>query len=638
MFGLRWRLPEVGVQRAGWPTPFLVYNFLAICLLFQVFLVSQLSLLYYVLKVLFFVEMAALFHAFLKASKQKKFLLLAFVLIVAIRIPFYLQGNGLIFHSDNALEALQPLEIQDSHRAPFFLLNSSSHNGSLKYLFVAFIWDVLGKSYTTFVLFQLLIFLVFIYLFYEIFCRFIAESVIQVLILAHFAFIEVIFDYSLFLRAAPYLEMLTVFLLGIYLFDFSFEDKRKLFLSFYFLIFSSYLHPLVVFLIVPFAVVTIVLSLPAKKFSITLLALLAGGGLAMYHLVYYKLFWPPPPPSGEWYRIAFFSPAQFSFSQVGVYIKNLGRDLWVCFHNLFDYEFIYSLDFFQATGRMTLLLKILNRLAIFGSLGVSLGGLSLSLNNIFKKFRVSQPFSPEVAPTAKSSRLSRLFRSVEGLPWPYLFVPLAFAVFVSKAFILSPRPYYEPRHNIDLALWVGVCFALCFAALFERRRSWQRRRWLRGLTVVFLLTLAAPHYIYYLKIAVFKKESYAQIIPVLRENKVRYLATDFSLAYPIYFLTDRRVKVTDSFGPVSVPFFYYWMRAEVDKVPWEKKAYLFFSDRYFRRSWHIEATIARRRKLINRLKSANIDYRVIHLPYYTIVIPRTAVNPRIFQSKEEGEV
>ncbi len=611
-----------------WPPPFVVYNFLVICLVFQVFLVNQLPFLYYFLEGLFFLEMAALFYAFIRVSRRNKVFLLAFALIIAVRIPFYLQGDGLIFHSDNALEALQPLEIQDSHRAPFFLLNSSGHNGTLKYLFVAFIWDVLGKSYTTFVLFQLLIFLVFIYLFYEIFRRFAAESVVRVLLFAHFAFIEVIFDYSLFLRAAPYLEMLTVFLLGIYLLDFSFEDKRKLFLGFYFLIFSAYLHPLVVFLIVPFGVVTILLSLPARKFGVNLLALLAGGALATYHLIYYKFFWPPPPPSGEWYRIVFFSPAQFSFGQIPVYLKNLGRDLWVSFHNLFDYEFLYSLDFFQARGWKTLLLKILNRLAIFGSLAVGLVGLGVSLRNIIKRLRASQPVAAATDSAGKLTNPRGVFSRIEGLPWVYLFVPLAFAVFVFKAFILSPRPYYEPRHNIDMALWIGVCFVLCFGALFERFKSLRRSKWFHSLMVVLLLALSAPHYIYYLKIAIFKKESYAQIIPVLRENRVRYLATDFSLAYPVYFLTDRRVKVTDSFGPVSVPFFYYWLREEVDKIPWEKKAYLFFGDRYFRRSWHIKATTERKRQLINRLNSASIDYQVINFPFYTIVIPQTAVNPK----------
>lgn len=591
----------------------LLINFFAITTIFQIHLVTQLAFLYPVLKILFYLEMLALFFSAIITSWQNKVFFLAFLLIIAIRIPFYLQGDGLIFHSDNALEALQPLEIQDNHRAPFFLLNSSGHNGTLKYLFVAFIWDLLGKSYTTFVLFQLLIFLVFIYLFTKIFERYVDERIVHVFLLAHFAFIEVIFDYSLFLRAAPYLEMLTVFLLGIYLFDFSFQNKTRLFLAFYFLIFSSYLHPLVIFLIVPFALVSIIYSLVEKKFRVNLRALLAGGLLATYHLIYYKFFWPPPPPSGAWYQIVFFSPSQFAFNQIPLYIKNLLRDLWISFHNLFDYEFLYSLYFFQDTGLWVNVLKILNRMAIFLSLAVCLGGIILSLIHLIRSFH-----------SFPEKRWSFSLQSLRHLPWPYAFYLLTFLVFVFKAFILSPRPYYEPRHNIDLALWIGIGFVLLFGSF----AIWHRSRLLRLATAIFLLFLTAPHYIYYLKVAIFKKESYNQIIPVLRENKVRYLATDFSLAYPIYFLTNRKVKVTDSLGPVSISFFYYWLREEMEKVPWQQKAYLFFGDRYRRRPWHVEATVQLRRRLIERLKKENIRYRVFNLPYYTIIIPETAVNLR----------
>lgn len=565
--------------------------------------------------------MLTLFAAFIKIIKKDKIFPLALLLILAIRIPFYLQGNGLIFHSDNALEALQPLEIQDSRRAPFFLLNSSGHNGTLKYLLVAFIWDILGKSYTTFVLFQLLIFFVFIYLFYEIFRRFVSERIIQILLLAHFAFIEVIFDYSLFLRAAPYLEMLTLFLLGVYLFDFSFQDRKKLFLAFYFLLFSSYLHPLVIFLIVPFTLVSFILAVLEKRFKINLVALLSGGSLATYHLLYYKLFWPPPPPSGEWYRIVFFSPSDFSFKHVPLYIKNVVRDLWTSFHHLFDFEFLYSLQFFQASGWTAVFLKIVNRLAIFLSLIACLASLIFSFKKVIDYVRFLRRAGSKNQPELGLSGTGKI-------PWVYLFILLAFLIFIFKEFILMPRPFYEPRHNIDLALWIGVCFVFFFSLLFQRKRSWVQSggRWI--LIVIFLLLLAGPHYIFYLKVAIFKKESYAQIIPILRQNRIRYLATDFSLAYPIYFLTNRKVKVTDSFGPVTVPFFYYWLREEVDKVPWQKKAYLLFGDRYWRRSWHIEATFNLKQRLIERLKKENIPYRVINLPYYTFIIPKTAIAPR----------
>jgi len=98
----------------------LLINFFAITAIFQIYLITQFAFLYPLLKVLFYLEMLGLLFAAIITSWKKKAFFFALLLIIAIRIPFYLQGDGLIFHSDNALEALQPLEIQDTHRAPFF--------------------------------------------------------------------------------------------------------------------------------------------------------------------------------------------------------------------------------------------------------------------------------------------------------------------------------------------------------------------------------------------------------------------------------------------------------------------------------------------------------------------------------------
>ncbi len=636
---LKPRWPKPVWLKLVWPKPELVRrylpsltvgNFFLICLLFQIYLISQLPSLYPLLKSLFFLEMLFLIVSAGLTFSRNRALLLAFLLIIALRIPFYLKGDGLIFHSDNALEALQPLEIQDSHRAPFFLLNSSGHNGTLKYLFVAFIWDIFGKSYITFVLFQLLIFLVFVYLFYEIFRRFIDEKIVRLFLFVHFAFIEVFFDYSLFLRAAPYLEMLTLFLLGLYLFDFSFADKKKLILAIYFLIFSSYLHPLIIFLIVPFIVTSFLYAVAAKQFIIYFFNLIGGTLLATYHLIYYKFFWPPPPPSGDWYRIIFISPSQLAFSRIPHYLKNLIRDLWICFHNLFDYEFLYSLDFFQDSGPGVTLLKVLSRTALFLSLGVCLAALGLSLIHLGRYLKRYLSYNLSRSDhSLKNIFFKNLFLQLPLLAWPYPFIFLAFLVFVGKAFILSPKPFYEPRHNIDLALWIGIGFVFFLGSL----EPWKKWRLLRVLSALFLLVLACPHAFYFLKIAEFKKRSYRQIVQVLRENQVHYLATDFSLAYPIYFITDRQIKVTDSIGPVSVPFFYYWLREEMEAVPWERKAYLFFGDRFRRRPWHVKMTNEIRQRIIRQLRRENIKFRSFDLGYYVIIIPEKAVNPPAFERK-----
>ena len=581
---------------------FLIWNFLLICLLFQVFLITKATFLYPVLKVLFVLEVLGLIAAFVRASLKEKAVLLALVLIIGIRIPFYAQGDGLLLHSDNALDALQAFETQHSHTAPFFLLDSSSHNGTLKYLFVACVWDFFGTSYLGFVLVQLGIFLVFIFLLYEIFRRLLDEKVVLLFLFVHFAFIEVIFDYSLFLRAAPYLEMLTVFLLGVSLFDFSFTDKLRLVQAWFFVLFSSYLHPLVVFLIIPFGLTAVLISLRKKKLWPALATLLAGGVLGAYHLVYYRLAGPTPPPSGEWYRIIFFSPSQFSLAKVPEYLQALGRDLWTAFHNLFDFEFLYSLQFFEATGPAARLLRAMNRSIIFLSAAVALVAVVVSCRKLWLWLK----------------------KKSDAEIWPSLFYVLTFLVLVGKAFALSPRPFAEPRHNMDMALWVAIGYLIVFSAFLPLRKVLSVR--FVALALLFF-ALTVPHYVYYLKIAQFKKESYQEIIPLLTAKRVRYLATDFSLAYPVYFLTHQKIEVSDSLGPVTVSFFYPWLRERVDKVPWQEKAYLFFGDAYYRgnqRAWHREMTHNVRQRILQRLQKEDVPYTVHKLANYTIIIPKPA--------------
>jgi len=593
--------PLIKLRRKSFPVgEFLLFNFLLICFLFQIFLITKLTFLYPVLKFLFVLECLGLVVAFIQISMKQKIMLLALFLIIAIRIPFYAKGDGLIFHSDNALEALQALETHNHKTAPFFLLNSSSHNGTLKYLFVAFIWDFFGTSYVSFVLFQLLIFLVFIFIMSQLFKRFLDEKVVLLFLLVHFAFIEVIFDYSLFLRAAPYLEMLTVFLLGVYLFDFTLTNRIRLFQATFFLLFSAYLHSLIIFLLVPFGLTVILLSFSRKMPWINLIFLSAGGLAGSYHLIYYKLYGPIPPPSGQWwYRIVFFSPSQFCFGDIPHYFQALARDLWTAFHNLFDFEFLYSLEFFKDMSFKARLLRVMNRSIVYLSAAVVLFALVLSFKKLFP--RIKEKFNER--------------------NWPYLFYILTLITLVSKAFLLSPRPHYEPRHNIDMAFWVVMGYLLASSALVPPRKLFSFRF---IVLLIFFFAMSIPHYTYYLKIAQFKKESYQEIIPLLKSKGVRYLATDFSIAYPIYFLTNQRVEVTDSLGPVTASFFYPWLKEKVDKISWKKKAYLFFGDNYYRRSWHKAWTHDIQKRILTHLKNENVPYTIHRLSYYTVIIPKPA--------------
>jgi hypothetical protein len=118
----------------------LVADLFLLAFIFQVFLITRFVFLYVVLKGLFVCLLLLLALAVVHLARKDKLFLLCLIFILVIRIPYYVHPNSLLFMSDNALEALQTLEIKDAKAAPFFLLDSSSHNGTLKYLCIASIW------------------------------------------------------------------------------------------------------------------------------------------------------------------------------------------------------------------------------------------------------------------------------------------------------------------------------------------------------------------------------------------------------------------------------------------------------------------------------------------------------------------
>jgi hypothetical protein len=553
------------------------------------------------LKVLFIIEILLLISGLFRQTKKQMFIIVCVAFVVLIRIPFYSHSEGMVLSSDNAQEALQSFEIRDSKTAPFFLLDSSGHNGTLKYLCVAFIYDVIGTThhYLYFVLFQLAIFLGFLFLIYEIFQSFIDRNLLTVFILANFAFIEVIFDYSLFLRGGPYMEMLFFVFLGIYLFDFSLRDKTSIFLSSYFFLFSVYIHPLAAFFVVAFFFVAFIHTMKQRQFFSNA-ALILGGALAgSYHLFYYQLFYPKPLSKGGWYRTEFLSLSDISLSRLPKMLGQLFTDFKTVFENILSFEFNYGTFFFREGKQIESLLIFLNRTTVYLSFGVLVLGLFFAVKTL----------------------IDHRGKDKKEPVWVYLFFLFLLGIILGRLLLLSPKPFYEPRHNIDLAVCVFMSYLFVFSRMYKIKKLLSFKS-----LVLFLLLMAFtfPHAHYFLKAVKFKEASHKEILSVLESNGVKYLTTDWVIAYSIYLLSERRIKVSDSLGPVSIPFFYPELRAQVDRVPASHKAYLFFSDKYPHTEDHKKITRFKRTSILDRLNRQNIPRRVIKLEYYTIIIPEPA--------------
>jgi len=576
-----------------------IYNLFAICLFFQIYVMTQFIPLYSIIKVLFIIELILLFTGLVQSTKKQAFIILCIAFVVLIRLPFYCHSEGMVLSSDNSLEALQSHEIRDSKTVPFFLLDSSGHNGTLKYLCVAYLWDFFGSRYLYFVLFQLLIFLGFLFLLYETFKPIIDRKILMVFVLANFAFIEVIFDYSLFLRAGPYMEMLFFFFLGVYLFDFSFKDKASLFFSRYFLLYSVYIHPMALFFVVAFFLCVFIYAILSRHFFSDLVLLLSAALAGSFHLIYYQLFYPKPLSKGGWYRKEFLSLSDLSLNKIPRMLGNVLTDFKTVFENIFSFEFNYGIFFFREEQRTESFLIFLNRALVYLSFCVLLFALFLAVRELL-------PFKK---------------KEIKGLDWSYIFFLLLFGIIMGRLFILSPKPFHEPRHNIDLAICVMMSYLFVFSRVYKIKKFVSFKSLLLFL---LLLAFSLPHYHYFLKTVKFKETSHREILSVLDRNGVRYLTTDWVIAYSIYLLSDRRIKVSDSLGPVTIPFFYPKLKAYVDKVPETHKAYLFFSDNYAREESHKKITRFKKTRTLDHLNRLNIERSVIKLEFYTIIIPEPA--------------
>jgi len=587
---LKWKIPPL---KKFLSLRFIALHLYLIVFLFQVALLSRAPFLYLVGKIVFIALVVLLFVGLAARLRREKILILALGLIVLLRLPFYLHHNGLMTTSDNAIDALQAVEMQDTHVPPFFLLEDVKHIGTIKYQWVAFLNDILGTSYLNYVLVQLGVFIAFLFAVFEFLKPCAGRTVLLFFLILNFAFIETLFDTSLSLRGGPYLEMVLFFVFGAILFDFTFENKTRIFLSYAFVFFSIYIHPLCSLFAGSFLLCTLVYALRERKIIRTAGLAAAGIAAGLFHWFYYLLFFPAKPvSSGSWEKIGLIPLSEIS----PAYFIQFLRNLWQTFRNIFSFEFSYLRTIMPAgTGRAVL--RILNEAVIYLSLTVLAAGAVII---VLKMIRL----------------LSKKDELRIG-DWIYIFLFFLLGAGLVEVFVFYP-PHQEPRHNLDLMFLVMASYLLVWSRLFE---AVPLKSWKTIAAAVLFLAMTAPHALYFFKNATSKEASYRELMAALNQNKVRVLTADFNIAYSVYYLSRRKILVSDSLGPFSVPDFYPELRARVDKVPAEKKAYVFYSEAYPLRPWFQQASIVVKMRLLERFWKDGILYKTIKLKDFIVFIP-----------------
>jgi hypothetical protein len=561
--------------------------------LFQIFLLTKWSFLYFVLRVVFFLGLAAGLALLVHRLRKEKALGLVLLLVVLVRVPFYFHPGGMVTTSDNALDALAAAEIRDDRAAPFFLLGDLKHIGTIKQLWVAFLWDVAGRNaYLFYLLVQLVIFLGFL-----LACdAFLANSVprrARLLLLAlNFAFIEVVFDYSLSIRGAPYLEMAAFFLFGAALFDPAFEDPIRLGLSYFFIAFSIYIHPLAAVLAGSFGLAAAIHALAKKRFRLNLAAGAVGCAAGLFHWFYYLAFVPKPVALGGWEKVGLLPVRLIGHGWLPEYF----RTLKTTFVNLFSFESA-RLAGLHLSGFLQGATLFLGTAAAVLGLAAVVGAAIVSVRSLGSVMRRRRPLGTEL--------------------FPETFTLVLFGAVLTKIFLFFP-PHTEPRHNFDAALLIVLAVFIAAGRLFRTRFRFSRKA---IAAAVLGLMLTAPHAVLCYRQAIAKEKSYGELLSLLREKKIKVVDTDFILAYVIHYLSGRQIRATDLLGPFRVKDFYPEMRAEIDALPVARRTFVFFSERYPASDWHKRDSAYLKLHVQNRFRDLGIAFEVVHLPDYTVIIP-----------------
>jgi hypothetical protein len=581
-----------------------LWGFFLLTLGFQVLSLTRWRPLYAILQALFYLEAALALRLAAAAARKDRLVLFVVLAVLVLRLPFLTAPSGLLTHSDNALEAIQALQIRDTHVPPPFLLGVLKHGGIFRHTLIAFVWDIVGPGYLSFALVQVLVFLAFLLLVYHIGLRFFSRKTAAVLCLAHFAFIEILFNYSLNLRSGPYLEMVVFALLGMALFDFDLRDRARSFLSAYFLAFAVATSPFGVFLILPFAAAVLLTRIRRPGFPKTAALLAAGAAAGSLLLVGKDLLFPPPPPTGRWFRIEALTLSDLRPDRWPSLLSRWAESLATAFRNVLGFEFGHHSEVSPEFAFRP------ESAALRGGLSALSGFLTALMAIVLITALVMA-----VRRLLLARREGRL-----GERWFEIYYLFLAGSFLGRVLLLLPKPFLEPRHNLDLALLlVWSAFFVLEAAL--RRRPPSRRG--AAALAAGLMLLAAPHLFYFYKNTHFRAASYARILDELEARGVTAVSTDFGLAHCLYFLSGRKILASDATGPMTMPFFLPEVTRAVDALPPEKKAYVLYTPLYPQSDSERPRSVRIRNQLINDLRERGIWFHIEDLKYYELIIPES---------------
>ncbi len=575
----------------------------AIAAVFQVFLITRFAPLYYGMMGLFVLLLAAGVAALVRApARARAIALVVLALCLAVRVPFLARPTGLVLTADNAMEGVQTEDIAASKSAPFFLLGVTKHMGTIKYLLVSFAATAFGPgpvgTYAAYEIFQVLLFAAFLFLLVRALRNAFDARVLLVLAVTQLAFVETLFDYSLSLRAGTYLEMLAFIVLGIAVFDWEMTSPLRMFAAYFFLAFSVYIHPLALPFALAFFIATSVLAFTRRLVLRNSLLFLAGAAAGLYHWAFYLLFRAPRVPlSGSWEEIRILPLAKWSFRM----LRRAVPAFRTMFGNIFHFELRYLADAVPAPGPAR--------------------GAALGLAEALAALSFAVLVTALILAVRKAVRWLLRKEAFQARDWPVPFMLALFAAAAAKSILVFP-PLLESRHNFDWVILVVLAYASVGTEILRRVR--RPRAWMGAAAIALAATFTAPHYYFFLRQVEHKGRSNAELLATLREHGVRYVDTDFIAAVPIYYLSGRAIRVSDSLGPFRIREFFASMKQAVDRVPADRKAYLFYAETYPSSAWNKAATRVVRERLFRRLRESGVPFRTVRLADYLLVLPEAA--------------
>jgi len=226
------------------------------------------------------------------------------------------------------------------------------------------------------------------------------------------------------------------------------------------------------------------------------------------------------------------------------------KDFRRVFLNIFSLEFNYLRQFFTGKTSFEPIFSFLHNSLIFISVVILIYTLVFVVRRIGKEI---------------------FERKIKASSWMFYFFLLMLLAELGKIFLLQPSRLVESRHHLDLVFLLIISFLVFITNVLKINKSWSFKSLI---SIALLVILSLPHLYYYYLQTDFKQHSYQTIIKCLAEHKIKYLTTDFIIAYPLY------------------------------------------------ERWHINLTAKKRKETINSLRSARIPYKIINLNKYWLIVPK----------------